>query len=126
MAALACLGLLLPGGFLEPMWRVNPDARRQLGQMGGWAPLLMAVVSAACALASSGLWRRRRWGHRLAIGILVVNLAGDAANAVLRGDLRTLIGLPIGGLMIAWLLSPLVRAWFGRNAPSGRPAPSLY
>jgi hypothetical protein len=34
-----------------------------------------------------------------------VNLVGDTFNAVFRGDLRTLIGLPIGGLMIWYLIS---------------------
>ena len=33
-----------------------------------------------------------------------MNLVGDTFNAVFRGDLRTLIGLPIGGLMIWYLM----------------------
>ena len=40
----------------------------------------------------------------LAIGVLTVNLIGDSVNALLRHDPRTLIGLPIGGLMIWYLL----------------------
>jgi hypothetical protein len=44
-----------------------------------------------------------------------VNLIGDAGNAAVRGDLRTLIGLPIGGALIAYLLSPRVRRQFGKN-----------
>jgi len=47
---------------------------------------------------------RARWGVSLALGILAVNLVGDLLNAFLRHDLRTLIGLPIGGAMIAYLL----------------------
>jgi len=39
------------------------------------------------------------------LGILIVNLIGDSLNALLRHDRRTLIGLPIGGAMIAYLLS---------------------
>ena len=42
-------------------------------------------------------------GRRLAIGVLTVNLVGDSLNALLRHDPRTLIGLPIGGLMILYL-----------------------
>jgi hypothetical protein len=33
-----------------------------------------------------------------------VNLVGDAINAFLLRDWRTLIGLPIAGLMIAYLM----------------------
>ncbi|HEX4631371.1 MAG TPA: hypothetical protein VH188_10435, partial [Chthoniobacterales bacterium] len=45
------------------------------------------------------------WGRRLAIGVLTVNVVSDLFNAVFRHDVRTLIGLPIGGLMIWYLIS---------------------
>ena len=64
----------------------------------------MVVVGSACALAAVGLATRARWGVSLALGILIVNLVGDLLNAFVRHDLRTLIGLPIGGAMIAYLL----------------------
>jgi len=41
------------------------------------------------------------------------NLVGDTANAILRDDPRTLIGLPIGGLLIAYLLRPKIKDLFG-------------
>src|SRR5260221_3429956 len=97
MAFLAFLGPLLTGGFLEPIWRVNPDAYRALTDLGAWGMLLMAAVAIACALAAIGLWIQAQWGRRLAVGILAINLLGDVMNAVTRGDLRTLIGIPIGG-----------------------------
>ena len=65
----------------------------------------MAMVGAACGLAAVGLAKNAEWGRRLAIGVLTVNLIGDSLNAVLRHDPRTLIGLPIGGLMIWYLIS---------------------
>ena len=64
----------------------------------------MLVVGSACASAAIGLATRTRWGRQLALGILIANLIGDLLNAFLRHDLRTLIGLPIGGAMIAYLL----------------------
>ena len=100
MAFVAFLGLLLPGGFLEPIWQFNPQSHLTLTGMGSWGVSLMLAVSLACALAAVGLWRRTLWGHRLAIVILAVNLLGDLLNAVLRGDLRTLVGIPIGGALI--------------------------
>jgi hypothetical protein len=42
-------------------------------------------------------------GDAGAIGILVVNLIGDSLNAWLRHDPKTLLGLPIGGLIIWYL-----------------------
>lgn len=65
----------------------------------------MAVVGVACGLSAIGLARNAEWGRRLAIGVLTVNLIGDSLNALLRHDPRTLIGLPIGGLMIWYLLT---------------------
>ena len=106
--ALICLvtmlALAFPGGFLEPIWRLKPERRVEFQELGRWSVALMAVVGAACGLAAIGLAKNAEWGRRLAIGILVVNLLGDSLNAFLRHDPRTLIGLPIGGLMIWYLL----------------------
>lgn len=108
MGALICLttvvALAFPGGFLEPIWRLKPEAREQFQQIGNWSIALMSVVGIACALAAVGLAKNAAWGRRLALGILIVNLIGDTLNAVLRHDPLTLIGLPIGGLMIWYLL----------------------
>ena len=108
VGALICLvttlALAFPGGFLDPIWRLRPDARLEFQKLGNWSVLLMAVVGAACGLAAVGLARQAEWGRRLAIGILTVNLVGDTLNAYFRQNFRTLIGLPIGGLMIWYLI----------------------
>jgi len=96
--------LLFPGGAFEPIWRLNPEAQAQFQKIGKLSILLMFVVGSACASAAIGLATRARWGRPLALGILIVNLVGDLLNAFVRSDLRTLIGLPIGGAMIAYLL----------------------
>ena len=72
--------------------------------MGLWAVLLMAVVCVACATAALGLQRCKRWGYWTALAILTINLAGDTTSAVLAHDWRILIGLPIGGAMVVYLL----------------------
>jgi hypothetical protein len=107
--ALICLVTLLalafPGSFLESIWRLKPEARIQFLEIGRGASMaLMAAVGVACGLAATGLARNAEWGRRLAIGVLTANLAGDSLNALLRHDPKTLIGLPIGGLMIWYLL----------------------
>lgn len=114
MSGLALASLLTPGGPLEPIWQINPQARQAFSTLGTWAVLLMAVVCGACCLAAVGLLKRSAWGYWLAIGILAVNLAGDVLNTILNDDLRTLIGLPIGALLIAFLTRPSVRDLFGR------------
>jgi uncharacterized membrane protein (UPF0136 family) len=107
--ALICLvtmlALAFPDSFLESIWRLKPEARTQFHEIGsGISIALMAVVGAACGLAALGLAKNAEWGRRLAIGVLTVNLIGDSLNALLRHDPKTLIGLPIGGLMIWYLL----------------------
>ena len=109
ICSLVMLALAFPGGVLEPIWRLRPDAQTDFQEIGTWAMALLAAVGAACGLAAFGLARRAEWGRRLAIGVLTVNLVGDMFNAVFRGDLRTLIGLPIGGFII-WYLSREGRA----------------
>ena len=108
LGALICfvtvLALAFPGGFLEPIWRLKPEARLEFQKMGNWSVALMAVVGTACGLAAVGLARNAEWGRRLAIGILAINLVGDTLTAILRHDPITLIGLPIGGLMILYLV----------------------
>ncbi|MEY2520923.1 MAG: hypothetical protein QOF24_2682 [Verrucomicrobiota bacterium] len=98
------LALAFPDGFLEPIWRLKPEARIEFQKIGNWSVGLMAVVGAACGLAAIGLAKNVEWGRRVAVGVLTVNLIGDTFTAIVRHDLRTLIGLPIGGLMIWYLL----------------------
>jgi len=112
VAGVTCVALLTPSSAWEPLWRLNPNAGVAFESMGAWAAALMFTVATACALSAWGLWSRAEWGYRLAVILLVVNLIGDATNAFVRGDLRTLIGLPIGGALIAYLLSAGVRRQF--------------
>jgi len=103
------LALAFPGSFLEATWRLKPNARIQFLEIGRGASMgLMTLIGLACGLTAIGLARSAEWGRRLGIGILYVNLIGDSLNAWLRHDPKTLIGVPIGGLMI-WYLSRLRR-----------------
>lgn len=112
MSGTAAVALLFRGSILDGIWRLNPAALEALLGIGPWAIALMVAVSLACAASATGLWIGARWGQRMAVAVLVVNLIGDAANALFRGDLRTLIGIPIAALMIAYLLSDRVRPYF--------------
>ncbi len=124
IAGASALALAFPGSWLEPMWRLNPDARVAFAQLGFWAVVLMGSVAGACAAAALGLWSGRRWGYLVAVTLLAVNLLGDTLNALLRHDPRTLIGLPIGGAMLAYLGSRRIRQRFrpgsSPTSPLGR------
>jgi hypothetical protein len=118
MCLLTIVMLLFPGSALDPLWRLNPDAYAAFQSFGKLSILLMLIVGAACALASLGLAKHARWGTPLAVGILIVNLVGDSLNAFVRHDLRTLIGIPIAVVMIAYLLS--VRRRVLNQDPKGK------
>ena len=93
------LALLSPGGALDPIWRLNPDAQAAFQKIGKLSILLIVVVGSACALAAIGLATRAGWGASTHS-----RHSHDLLNALVRHELRTLIGLPIGGAMIAYLL----------------------
>jgi len=104
------LALAFPGSFLESIWQLKRDARVEFLQLGrGTSIALMIIVGGACALSAIGLIRKAEWGRRLAVAVLTVNLLGDSLNALVRHDPRTLLGIPIGGLMI-WFLLRTTRA----------------
>ncbi len=111
-SSLAAIALLFPGSFLEPVWQLNPRGHDGFVKIGALAPPLLLPVSLACAAAAFGLFRGRRWGLRLAVALLLVNLAGDLINASLGNDRRTLVGVPIVALLLWYLASRRVRDFF--------------
>lgn len=104
MCALTIFLLLVPGTALDSLWKLNPDAHTAFQSIGKVAVLIMLAVGTACVLAAIGLWWNTVWGVQLALAILSVNIVGDLFNAVVRHDYRALIGLPIGGAMIFYLV----------------------
>jgi hypothetical protein len=103
MSGATAVMLATPGGLLDAVWRLRPSAREDLTPLGAWGVLLMASVSLASIGAAFGLWTGRRFGYRLAAALLVTNLVGDLVNALVRGDPRTLIGIPIAGVLLWYL-----------------------
>lgn len=113
MSGLASWSLAHLGGTLDVIWRINPATLEAFTTMGlEWAIGLMAIVCFACSLAAIGLWRGWLLGYVLAIGVLTINVLGDTVAVLVRGDARTLIGLPIGGLLIWYLARPRIRGLF--------------
>ena len=117
MSLLAALALLFSNSALRTVWRLNPQAHAGLTALGTWGIVLMLGISVACGAAAIGLWRGAGWGRAVALTVLAINLLGDAGNALFRDDPRTLIGVPIGALLIAYLLLNVrIRAYFSPRA----------
>src|SRR5262249_32595355 len=96
-------------------------AQRAFGSREGLAILLMFILAVACTITAIGLWCGTQWGTRLAIVILALNLIGELFNGLLLHDYRALIGLPIGGAMIAYLVWNVGGACVPRRSrPKGR------
>lgn len=104
MCALTTGLLLFPGTALDSLWRLNPDAHHAFQSFGSWSIVLMLTVGTGCLFTAIGLWRGTRWGTRLAVIILALNIIGDLINALFRHDYRALIGLPVGAAMIFYLV----------------------
>jgi hypothetical protein len=105
MCALTVSLLLFPGSVLDWLWRLNPDARVAFQSLGYWSLILMLTVGTACFFAAIGLWRAKPWGTWLALIILSINMLGDLTNVFVRHDYRGLIGVPVAGTMIFFLLA---------------------
>ena len=103
------------------MWRLNPRGREGLGTLGPWGAALLGAASLACALSAAGLWRGARWGRRLAIAVLVVQLAGDLLNVVTGVDRRAAFGLPVALALLLYLSGRRVGAYFGGPRPDRPP-----
>ena len=118
ISATAAFALLNPGGPLDPIWRLNLRGHEGFLALGGWAIALLAVVSPACLFAGIGFWQGRRWGYRLGVGLLIVNLIGDVVNVVTGLEPRAVIGVPIVAALLVYLSRVNVRRFFadGSNA----------
>lgn len=104
MSGITIALLRFPGSALDPIWRLNPNVRTALVSLGSCSVVLMFVVSAGCATAAIGLWRGLRWAIGVAIAILSLNLVGDLANAAVDQDYRSLIGVPMAGTLMFYLM----------------------
>ena len=105
MCTLTIVLLLFPGTALDSLWRLNPEAHLAFQSFGKWSVVLMLVIGTGCAFAAIGLWQGTLWGRRLAVIILSLNILGDLVNGFVRHDYRALIGLPVAGAMIFFLLA---------------------
>lgn len=108
----ASASLLFADSFIEPMWRFNPRAHKQLSDLGPWAAVLLFVVSISCAMAAIGLWRRAAWGYKIAVSLIAINLIADVANTLIGTEPRAIVGVPIALSILIYMFRKKVRDYF--------------
>lgn len=112
MASLAGSTLIWPGTPLDRIWRLNPEAYREVEPLGRVIGIVFLALAVVLAAAATGWFKRRLWGWRLAVGIITTQILGDLAN-LLRGDfLRGGVGCVIASGLLFYLLRPQVRIVF--------------
>ena len=87
--------------------------------MGRWAIILLFTVGISCAAAAIGLWRGARYGHRFAVVLIAINLAGDIINTLLGTEPRAIVGVPITLAILIYLASRRVRLFFRKALADG-------
>jgi hypothetical protein len=111
MAAFAAITLLNPGTFLDIAWQLNPLGHAELASLGRMIGIPFLLLSGALFLAGIGWFKRQRWGWILGTGMIAVNLLGDFIH-LFSGDLKSLIGVVIAGLLLFYMARPGVRSYF--------------
>src|SRR2546430_5055885 len=82
IALITGVSLAFPGTFLDRIWALNRGAYIEFVTLGRPAGISLMILGLICALAAAGLLKRRKWAWWLAVGLFVVNDAGDAARNV--------------------------------------------
>ena len=112
MAALAGLTLLCPGTVLDKAWSLNPAAYAQLSPVASKAGVLFLALAGVLAAAAVGWFRRSRWGWMLTVAVIATQLVGDFVNAITGRYWEGAVGVVIAGVLLSYLLRPLVREAF--------------
>src|SRR5215475_3211285 len=112
MAALAGITLVWQGTPLDSIWKLNPQAHHQLAPAGNLFGSGMLIVAFTLALASIGWFLKRKWGWRLAVAILSIQVGADILNLFSGRIFQGAVGAVIGGALIFYLLRSSVRVVF--------------
>jgi len=112
MALVAGTTLVWPGTPLDRIWVLNPTAHLKLTSLGTRIGLAFLILAVALGTAGVGWFQKKRWGWRLAVCIIGIQVLGDLVN-LMRGDyLRGVTGVVIAGALLLYLCRPPVKALF--------------
>jgi hypothetical protein len=112
MALLAGVTLSWPGTVLDGIWRLNPNAYRQLAPLGRLVGVGFLFLSIVMFIAGTCWFKRRIWGWWLAVVILATQCMGDSINAFKGHGFEGAFGATVAGALIFYLFRPNVRRVF--------------
>lgn len=115
IAMLAGVSLLWRGTPLQPMWRLNPRAYRELAPYAAMAGSGLLVLACTLAAAGIGWFRRREWGWWLAVAIIGTQVLANAVNIVMGRVVEGAFGFVVAEALLIYLLRTAVRAEFLRG-----------
>ena len=124
MASFAGTTLIWRGSALDRIWALNATAYKQLAPLGRNVGILFLLLSAALAIAGVGWFKRRLWGWRLAVGIILTQILGDLVNFLVGDFLRGGLGLTLAGALLFYILRPEVRSHFGHSRVTSNLSPT--
>ncbi len=113
MASLAGATLVWRGTPLDRMWILNPRAYQQLAPFGKAVGIPFLLLGVTLCIASTGWFKQRLWGWRLAMAIIATQVLGDVVSLFSGRGLEGGIGVAIAGVLLLYLLSGEVKAAFG-------------
>ena len=112
MAALAGTTLVWPGTTLDRIWQLNSKAHLQLAPLGPRVGFGFLLLSMALGTAAVGWFQKKKWGWRLAVCIIGIQVLGDLVS-LMRGDyIRGLTGVVIAGALLIYLCRPTMKVLF--------------
>jgi Na+-translocating ferredoxin:NAD+ oxidoreductase RnfD subunit len=100
---------------LGRMWEVNPRAYTQLAPYGKTVGIPFLLLGITLAFSGVGWLKRRAWGWRLAVVIIVTQVLANFLTALMGGVTKGLVGAIISGALLFYLLRPAVRATFSSS-----------
>ena len=112
MAALAGTTLAWPGTTLDRIWLWNPRAHLQLVQLGPKVGFVFLLLALALGTAAIGWSQKKRWGWRLAVCIIGIQVLGDVVNLVRKDFIRGVPGVVIAGALLIYLCRSTIKQLF--------------
>src|SRR5206468_5772281 len=111
IALITGVSLAFPGTFLDRIWALNRRAYIEFAALGRTAGISLMILG--LIIAAAGLLKRRKWAWWLAVGLFVVNVAGDAARIFTGEPVKGAFGVAIAAGFVIYLTRLRVREYFG-------------
>ena len=113
MLVLAAILLMLPGArWTELVWSLRPGVHDRLADVG-W-PIVASFLALAVVFSYTAIawFRKKISGWIIASLLIAANLAGDLIRLFLGHSFEGMLGITLGGSLLAYMMSPWIRRVF--------------